>query len=99
MRLASSASWLLSRSPGAGIAVQAEEAAQVQVALDGGLQAVECDAAGGGVVGDRAGQAGREGVQDVFAGVGGPVLAEPTGGSSVCTVNGSVRVVSSWPAP
>jgi hypothetical protein len=44
--------------------------------LDRALQAVECDAAGGGVVDDRSGQARREGVQEVFAGVGGPVLAE-----------------------
>src|SRR5689334_12995156 len=39
---------------GAGAAVQAEEAVQVQVAVDRGLQAVEGDAAGGGVVDDRA---------------------------------------------
>src|SRR6516225_440474 len=61
---------------GADAAVQAEEAAQVQVALDRGLQAVQCDAAGGGVIDDRARHARREGVQDVFDRVGGPVLAE-----------------------
>src|ERR1051326_5767715 len=55
---------------GTDAAVEAEEAAQVQVTLDRALQAVEGDAAGGGVVDDRAGQAGREGVQDEFAGVG-----------------------------
>src|SRR5690348_18307761 len=35
---------------GADIAIEAEEAVQVQVAVDRGLQAVECDAAGGSVV-------------------------------------------------
>ena len=39
---------------GADIAVEAEETVQVEVAVDGGLHAVECDAAGGGVVDDRA---------------------------------------------
>src|SRR6516162_7189142 len=61
---------------GADVAVQAEEAVQVQVALDRGLHAVQGDAAGGGVVDDRAGYAGREGVQDVLDGVRCPVLAE-----------------------
>src|SRR5215467_12200760 len=61
---------------GAGTAVEAEETLQVQVALDGGLHAVECDAAGGGVVDDRACHARGEGVQDVLDSVGCPVLAE-----------------------
>src|ERR1700755_1653087 len=39
---------------GADAAVQAEEAAQVQVALNRGLQGVQGDAAGGGMVDDRA---------------------------------------------
>src|SRR6516162_228181 len=39
---------------GADVTVEAEEAVQVQVALDRGLQAVQCDAAGGSVVDDRA---------------------------------------------
>src|SRR5690349_401314 len=49
--------------PRTDVAVEAEEAAQVDVAGDRDLEALQRDAAGGGVVDDRAGQARREGVQ------------------------------------
>lgn len=83
----------------ADIAVQTEEALQVEVASDGGLQRFERDAAGGRVVSDGACQACRQCMQDVFARVGRAVFPSRTAGSSVSTVNGSVRVASSSPAP
>src|SRR5262249_22739441 len=55
--------------------VEAEEALQVRVALDRAFQAFEHDPAGGGVVDDRAGQAGGEGLKEVFARIGAPGLA------------------------
>src|SRR4051794_17676433 len=56
--------------------VEPEEAAQVDVALDRGLQAFEHDSAGGRVIDDRARQARGEGLEQVFARVGSVVLAE-----------------------
>jgi hypothetical protein len=64
---------------GTDILVEAEEAVEIQVAVDRALQAVERDPAGGGVVDDRAGQARGEGVEQVFGGVGGLIVAEQDG--------------------
>jgi DNA-binding SARP family transcriptional activator len=61
---------------GADGLVEAEEAVQVHVALDGAFQAVEHDPARGGVVDDRARQARGERVEQVLGRVGGPVIAE-----------------------
>jgi hypothetical protein len=44
--------------------------------LDGGLQTLQCYAAGGGVENDGAGETGRKCVKDILAGVGCPVFTE-----------------------
>jgi len=59
--------------------IEVEETAQVEIALEGGLNVVDANAAGRRVVDHRGGQAGSERVEQVLDGVGSGIFAEQDG--------------------